>query len=59
MRIEKPDYLRLSYEIMIDGGEAVRINAAAYADDLILDTKSHEDMNGPLECLEQFVVLGR
>jgi hypothetical protein len=35
-RMEKPDLLELGYHVRLENGEEVKINAAAYADDLIL-----------------------
>jgi hypothetical protein len=43
-QIERPDLLSLGYGIRLDDGEEIKINAAAYADDLIIYAESYEDM---------------
>jgi hypothetical protein len=52
-RIEKPTLLKLESAVPVDGGE-IRINAAAYADDLILYTETHEDVETLIKHLEAF-----
>jgi hypothetical protein len=46
--------LKLGYRIPLDEGGHIAINAAAYADDLILYTETHEDMYELLRHLEDF-----
>jgi hypothetical protein len=53
-RLETPDLLRLGYRIPLKEGNGININAAAYADDLILYTDTHENMCILLKYLEQF-----
>jgi hypothetical protein len=52
--LEKTDLLDLGYHVKLESGEEVKINAAAYADDLNLYTESHEDMRILLSHLELF-----
>jgi hypothetical protein len=52
-RIEKPTLLNLGYTVQVEGGD-IKINAAAYADDLILYTETHEDMQTLIRHLEAF-----
>jgi hypothetical protein len=52
-RLDKPELLNLGYTVAVDNGE-VKINAAAYADDLILYTETHEGMETPIKHLEAF-----
>jgi hypothetical protein len=43
-RIEKPDLLELGDSVKLSDDDESMINTAAYADDLILYTESHENM---------------
>jgi hypothetical protein len=43
-RLEKEDMKKLGYSIRLEDGSHSKINAGAYADDLILYSESHENM---------------
>jgi hypothetical protein len=43
-----------SFGIRVEDGSVVKINAAAYADDLILYSEAHEDIEVMLNVLAQF-----
>jgi hypothetical protein len=53
-RIEKPDLLNLGYSVKPQDGGEIKTNAAAYADDLVLYTESHEDIRILIHHLEAF-----
>jgi hypothetical protein len=53
-RIEKLDLLDLGYSVKLQDRGEIKISAAAYADDLILYTESHEDMRILIHHLEAF-----
>jgi hypothetical protein len=49
-RLEKPALMNLGYEVQVADGP-IKINAAAYADDLILYTETHEGMEALIKHL--------
>jgi hypothetical protein len=53
-RLEKDDMKVTGYSIHLQDGSIVKINAAAYADDLILHSQAHKNMEAMLFLLSQF-----
>jgi hypothetical protein len=53
-RLEKKDMKNLRYAIRMEEGTYIRINVAAYADDLILYLESYEHMEIMLNLLAVF-----
>jgi hypothetical protein len=52
--LEKEDMKQLGYSIPMADGSNIKINAAAYADDLILHSESQEHMKMMLDLLGAF-----